>query len=148
MTNSERAIAWNKNNIERRREIARNWSKRNRSKVSDYQRRWRHEVNPEQAKFLNRYNSHTRRARLRKVKGSYTQQEWIKLLESFNNRCASCNVEDKPTRWGKLTIDHIIPISKGGSNSIDNIQPLCYHCNYTKYTKIINYRSRYVSSTS
>jgi len=41
-------------------------------------------------------------------------------------RCLRCHREDR------LTIDHIIPLSKGGSNSMDNYQTLCSPCNLWK----------------
>ncbi len=34
--------------------------------------------------------------------------------------------------WQMLTIDHIIPKSMGGSNEIENLQPMCEKCNYKK----------------
>ena len=44
--------------------------------------------------------------------------------------------------WGKkkLTVDHIVPVSLGGKNTIDNLQPLCLTCNSKKHNKIIDYR--------
>jgi 5-methylcytosine-specific restriction endonuclease McrA len=47
-----------------------------------------------------------------------------------------CCKQEKP-----LTIDHVVPLSLGGSNSIDNLQPLCHQCNSRKGTRIIDYRS-------
>lgn len=48
--------------------------------------------------------------------------------------CLKCNTTKK------LTIDHIVPICKGGSNEINNLQTLCLKCNSDKDDKIIDYR--------
>ena len=47
-------------------------------------------------------------------------------------RCKECgaSVEDGAT----LEIDHIVPVAKGGTNDIDNLQTLCKECNRAKYT--------------
>lgn len=37
-----------------------------------------------------------------------------------------------------MTIDHIIPKSKGGPNSLDNYQPMCYRCNQKKGNNYIH----------
>lgn len=46
-------------------------------------------------------------------------------------RCVNCSSNTN------LEFDHIIPISKGGANSVKNIQLLCRNCNRTKSNKII-----------
>lgn len=66
--------------------------------------------------------------------GTHTEQEWIELCEYYRWTCICC-FEKKP-----LTKDHIIPVSQGGSDSIENIQPLCFSCNARKHTKSVNYR--------
>lgn len=77
---------------------------------------------------------HLRRARLWKAAGSHTPKEWGELKEKYNNLCLCCGEKKK------LTVDHVIPLSKGGTNDIDNIQPLCASCNSRKNTKEIDYR--------
>jgi len=69
--------------------------------------------------------------------GTHTRVEFEKKLENYD-RCPECNRkwEDVPFSKGsakyKITEDHIVPLLKGGTDSIDNIQPLCYQCNFKK----------------
>lgn len=81
-----------------------------------------------------RHRNNKRRALQRKAEGSYTKEEFETLCQHYGNICLCCGKKKK------LTVDHIIPLSKGGKNSIDNIQPLCLTCNKKKATKTIDYR--------
>ena len=71
-----------------------------------------------------------RYAKEKNAKGSHTLEEWNKLKDSCGDVCIFCGVDDK------LTKDHIIPLSKGGTDYIENIQPLCRSCNSKKYNHI------------
>ena len=54
----------------------------------------------------------------------------IKVWRRDNGRCVRCGSREK------LEYDHIIPISKGGSNTVRNIELLCEKCNRSKGDKI------------
>lgn len=71
-----------------------------------------------------------RYARERNAAGSHTFEQWAELKTRNENRCAYCG-EQKP-----LTKDHIVPLSEGGSDYIENIQPLCRNCNSRKWKHI------------
>ena len=64
---------------------------------------------------------------------SFDYQSRHFILKSFNYRCADCGkTKDETT----LHIDHIIPISRGGSNKLTNLQVLCKDCNLAKHTDV------------
>ena len=75
---------------------------------------------------------HNRRRRAKKFEngGSHTQQEWEELKKKCNYICIMCRKKEPEI---KLTEDHIIPLSKGGCDNIENIQPLCRICNTRKF---------------
>jgi 5-methylcytosine-specific restriction endonuclease McrA len=75
-----------------------------------------------------------RRTRKTEAGGSFTVVEWRSLCKKYGNRCLSCG-----KRWN-LTADHVIPVSKGGTSDIGNIQPLCGPCNSIKSDKSTDYR--------
>lgn len=83
---------------------------------------WR-KANPE--KWTATINN--RQARLRAAPGQFTESEWIDRVVEFGHACAYCLRSDTA-----LTVDHVIPIVRGGANWIDNIIPACMRCNKSK----------------
>lgn len=85
------------------------------------------------------YHSQIRRARKRSNGGSFTLEQWQDLKKKYDYMCLCCKEQEPDI---KLTIDHIIPVSKGGLNTIENIQPLCLSCNSRKQDRIKSYLFR------
>lgn len=61
-------------------------------------------------------------------------REHIKLRDDYTCKICGLSTTDEPNLL--LEIDHIIPLSKGGITSEDNLQTLCWRCNRTKGSKI------------
>ncbi|MCT7949805.1 HNH endonuclease [Ancylothrix sp. C2] len=55
------------------------------------------------------------------------------VYQRNNYQCQSCGKTHQETQ---LSIDHIIPLAKGGSNDVSNLQTLCLTCNQKKTHKI------------
>jgi len=64
-------------------------------------------------------NKHNRLKNL--AAGNHTWGEWGKLKKKYNYTCVMCGGKEPKI---KLTIDHIIPISEGGTNWISNTRAL------------------------
>ena len=76
-----------------------------------------------------------RRARLLNAPGVFTAKDWHEILRIQQNKCFYCNKtfsESLPT-----TMDHVIPLSKGGSHDPKNIVAACRSCNSKKHVTII-----------
>lgn len=71
----------------------------------------------------------------KRTRGRFTHKEWQALCDWFGNACLRCGATGV-----LLTIDHVAPVSKGGANTIDNLQPLCKSCNSSKCAKYVDYR--------
>lgn len=99
----------------------------NREKVLAANRQWVKD-NPERAALISRLKKHRRRNA-----GVLTSDDWGTVLNVYDHRCLACGADE-------TTIDHVIPVSKGGTNTIDNVQPLCRDCNTRKGVKTIDYR--------
>lgn len=78
-----------------------------------------------------------RRTRETQAGGGYSISQWFNLCEFYDFHCLSCR---QRLPFKRLTVDHIKPVSKGGSSFIWNLQPLCETCNKSKGNKEIDYR--------
>lgn len=77
----------------------------------------------EHGKLLTRRNNHKRRSGHERM---YTVKELAAWLKLFNRHCFYCLMRCKGT------IDHIVALSVGGLDCLDNIVLCCKHCNSSK----------------
>jgi 5-methylcytosine-specific restriction endonuclease McrA len=80
-----------------------------------------------------------RRLRDKTAEGHHTKQEWEDLKTFFGHRCLCCGKHQSELRQ-PLERDHIVPVIRGGTHWIDNIQPLCKICNARKGTGTADFR--------
>jgi len=96
--------------------------------------RERRAVNVDRAREVYKRDIHTYRARVYGGGGSYEIYDWLRLCDAAGHRCLRCRSEEK------LTVDHVVPLEEGGSNCIENLQPLCAACNRWKGRESFDFR--------
>ncbi len=110
-------------------EAVKKWQEQNKDKVKEYRK-------TEEGKAVAQRAKYKRRTIFKNIINTLTSKEWLDILEEHNYRCAYCGVEfeieNLPTK------DHIIPLSKGGQNTKENIVPACRSCNSKKNNKMLN----------
>jgi 5-methylcytosine-specific restriction endonuclease McrA len=92
-----------------------------------------------------RRKDYAKRARAlgRDPSGDMTDTDFAAICDAYGGRCLMCGASDEP-----LTIDHIVPISRGGTHDAANIQPLCLRCNVHKGDRfVMDYRPLWVTHT-
>ncbi|MFV9507809.1 MAG: HNH endonuclease [Oscillochloridaceae bacterium umkhey_bin13] len=109
-------IEFRQKNASYHRDYVRNWSRRNPDKIM--------------------VQGNARRAAKQRG-GKFTAVEWADLKQCYDYHCLRCGRREPEI---KLSVDHVIPLSQGGANTIDNIQPLCRACNSAKHIATTDYR--------
>jgi len=119
-----RCAAYTKANPHVARESMRRYRARHPERASANFRRWRAENKDRVALY-----DHTKRAKRRAaIKcDRVTLAEWNEIKARYRNCCAYCGM-----RFARLTMDHVIPLSKGGRHIAENIAPACRLCNGRK----------------
>ena len=132
----------NKNEIDKWRKC---WRTRNKVHLQSAKRRWHEEnknivnlrtkkwkaLNPERKSALDRKATHKRRSMIRGLVYTFTPNHWQQCLTHFNHQCAYCGSTES------LEQEHVIPVSRGGHYTPDNIIPACRSCNASKNNKIM-----------
>jgi 5-methylcytosine-specific restriction endonuclease McrA len=131
---SEYKQRWTASNGERVAGSKRAYYERNREEVISRSKKWA-DGNAEKVRIAKANNRRKRRAAKNASGGHFTVEEFDALCSVYGYACLSCGVTDRI-----LEADHVVPLTKGGSDDISNIQPLCGECNRHKFTAIIDYR--------
>lgn len=59
----------------------------------------------------------------------HSKENRMKIYNKCEGHCAYCGMR---LSYKQFTIDHVIPLSSGGSNHQDNLLPACVYCNRLK----------------
>lgn len=98
--------------------------KNNREKLAKQKKEYR---KTDRWKKLKRFSNEKRRTNKLKLESNFTKQQWKNCIKHFNNSCCYCG-----NKVEIFSMDHFIPLSKGGEWTVNNIVPACMSCNSSK----------------
>lgn len=89
----------------------------------------------EKGKFIRTIGHRRRCAKMAASVSDLTSEQWARILKNQKYRCNICHKKFAVKR--PATMDHIIPLSKGGDFTSSNVQALCLSCNSSKNAKVL-----------
>jgi 5-methylcytosine-specific restriction endonuclease McrA len=70
---------------------------------------------------------------MKRAAGDLTRQDWVDCLKAYARTCAYCGYcGDAPGALFEPVMEHVVPVSRGGQTSWNNIVPACWRCNKHK----------------
>lgn len=155
---------WAASNAGRRREYGRNWRAENSERAREYKRRWnddnpRPETAESRARRRAKYHADPQKWQLER------QREWAKrtgyntvktaarrarmmnapkiekidraaIIERDKRTCHLCGLYIADPK--QITLDHVIPLARGGAHTADNLRAAHWSCNSSKKDKILD----------
>jgi len=126
-------------NKEKKAATDRAWAQANKDKVNENSRRYRQRHPEKQNEIHRNYNQRNpnvwrtiaQNRRTRKLENGLFKVTIKDMNNILTKPCAYCGSKKQ------ITLDHVIPISRGGTHSIGNLLPACKSCNSKKHAKFI-----------
>ncbi len=127
-------LAYNAEHREEMLRQAKEWNRTNHERMQQYQHLYNRSP---RGKAVNKRGNHKRRALLAACAiNDLTTPQTEVLLQGTSSNCPIC-IKPFNNNGRKKSIDHIIPLSKRGNNTLSNIQVICLSCNSKKNNKLI-----------